>query len=211
MDANEPLFDKMRREFHLDRYRFAVSQVKEKQYACSVILDAACGTGYGADFLKQLEPKTILGIDISSETVEYANNKYGSASCSFRTCDIMEMSDIEDSLFDVVTSFETIEHIDEPIVFLKNIERVMKDDGTLIISTPNKWGPTKDHKFDYDYDLFRDHLERYFHIQDIFIQNSGCMELWTNRNAPRRIEKANSDVIDMAECFIAVCRKKNVS
>ena len=83
----------------------------------------------------------------------------------------------------------------------------MRKGGILIISTPNKWGPTKDHKFDYDYNLLKEHLENYFDIKEIYIQNSGCMELWVNRNAPRRLIKATPENIEQAECFIAICRK----
>ena len=139
---------------------------------------------------------------------KYANKKYGNGHCIFKQCDITDMKELKEGMFDACVSFETIEHIEQPIVFLKNISRVLKNEGILIVSTPNKWGLTKDHKFDYDYELLRDHLERYFHIEDIYVQNSGCMELWVNRGAPRRLVKAMPENIEKAECFIAVCKKK---
>ena len=118
----------------------------------------------------------------------------------------MEMKDFGDRVFDAIVSFETIEHIDQPLVFLGNVRRVLKPNGVLIISTPNKWGLTKDHKVDYDYALLRSHLEQFLSIEAIYVQNSGSLDLWINRGQPRRLEKATADTVEQAECFIAICR-----
>lgn len=208
MDANEPINDERRRFFHKDRYEFAANYLKDMKKDDLFILDAACGTGYGSDILKKAHPQQIIGIDICQKTVAYANKKYGNRQCIFKTCDITDLKDFMDEMFDSIVSFETIEHIEHPIVFLNNLNRVLKKEGILIISTPNKWGLTKDHKFDYDYELLRDHLERFFDIEDIYVQNSGCMELWTNRGAPRRLLRATTpENIEQAECFIAIAKK----
>lgn len=206
MDANVATNDKRRRLFHLDRYEFAAGYLKDIRLKDPVILDAACGTGYGSDILKKINPKMIVGLDISQDAIDYATKKYGNDRCSFKACDILEMAGIEDGSLDAVVSFETIEHIDNPMGFLANINRVLKKGGILIISTPNRWGITKDHKFDYNYELLRDHLERFFKIESIYVQNSGCMELWTNKGAPRRLVRAEPENIEQAECFIAVCK-----
>lgn len=208
MDANEPLYDKRRRLFHIDRYEFAVEYLKDKNKDGLTILDAACGTGYGSDILRRLKPKYIIGLDICPKAVKYAKNKYGNRRCVFQISDIANMNGFKEEMFDAVVSFETIEHIRQPIIFLKNINRVLKKEGILIISTPNKWGSTKDHKFDYDYNLLKDHIERFFKTEDIYVQNSGSMDLWINRGMPRRLVKANKENIEQAECFIAVCKKQ---
>lgn len=207
MDANVAINNESRRLFHIDRYEFAANYLRNKWGDGLVILDAACGTGYGSDIFKKIKPEQIIGIDNCSKTIKYANKKYGNGHCIFKQCDITDMKELKEGMFDACVSFETIEHIEQPIVFLKNISRVLKNEGILIVSTPNKWGLTKDHKFDYDYELLRDHLERYFHIEDIYVENSGCMELWVNRGAPRRLVKAMPENIEKAECFIAVCKK----
>lgn len=206
MDANIATNDRRRRLFHLDRYEFAADCLKSKK--AWTILDAACGTGYGSDILKKSGAREIIGVDISPEAVKYAQKKYGDGICSFKVSDITRLNEFEDSRFDAAVSFETIEHIAEPLVFLQNLSRLLKENGILIVSTPNKWGPTKDHKFDYDYQLLREHIGRFFGIEDTYVQNSGCMELWTNRGAPRRLAKATAENIEQAECFIAVCRKR---
>lgn len=207
MDANTSINDKRRRLFHIDRYKFAANYLKDLDKKGLMILDAACGTGYGSDILKETEPNKIIGVDVSSEAIAYASKKYGNNICIFRVADIMNMAGFDNDMFDAVVSFETIEHIEKPLTFLENVKRLLKRGGIFIVSTPNKWGITNDHKFDYDYELLRDHLERYFHIEDIYVQNSGCMELWVNRGAPRRLVKAMPENIEKAECFIAVCKK----
>jgi len=208
MDANLPINDKRRRDFHKDRYRFAVACLNNMQ-ALS-ILDAACGTGYGSDILKSLRPKYVQGIDICPQTVEYANKKYGNNNCVFKVADITNADHFEAEAFDAAVSFETIEHVEQPVRFLENIRKTLKRNGTLIISTPNEWGKTRDHKFDYDYDSFRADLNTYFKIDQIYVQNSGCLDLWVNRGAPCRLELANPQNIKQAECFIAVCTKKEM-
>lgn len=208
MDANVDLYDKRRRLFHTDRYEFAARRLREKGQKNAILLDAACGTGYGSNILKQINPKGIIGLDICQKTVEYANKKYSDERCLFKVCDIIDMSLFNEGTFDAVISFETIEHLDNPLVFLKNINRILKEKGILIISTPNKWGATRDHKFDYDYKLLREHLDGFFDVEGVYIQNSGCTELWINRGAQRRIAAATPENIEEAECFIAVCCKR---
>ena len=55
---------------HIHRYKFALNYVKSKK-----ILDIACGEGYGSNILSS-EAEKVLGIDISSESINYAKNKY---------------------------------------------------------------------------------------------------------------------------------------
>lgn len=211
MDANDAIYDKRRRIFHIDRYEFAADYLKDKSNDSFTVLDAACGTGYGSDILKRIEPKSIMGIDICSETINYANKKYGNMQCTFKVSDITDMNAFKEKMFDAVVSFETIEHIEMPTIFLENVKRVLKKEGILIISTPNKWGSIKDHKIDYDYSMLKNHLERFFNIEDIYVQNSGSMDLWINRGMPRRLVKTDTENIEQAECFITVCKNRHNS
>lgn len=118
---------------HIQRYRFAVEWVKDKK-----VLDAACGEGYGSRLLSQYA-ETVVGMDLDQTAVDNANEKYGTKKLSFIQGNI-ESLPFEDATFDVVVSFETIEHVDEKTqkMFLQEIQRVLKTDGVLIMSTPNK-------------------------------------------------------------------------
>ena len=207
MDANETINDRARRQFHKDRYVFARDTLRAAGFSQAKILDCACGTGYGSAILKEAVSQ-VVGVDIDQEAVHYATSKYGASSINFKQADVTQMKSLEKNSFDAAVSFETIEHISEPLLFLENIHALLKSNGLLIISTPNKWGPTRDHRFDYDYALFRQHLEKFFSIEEMYVQNSGCMDLWVNRGASRRLIKATSDTIEQAECFLAVCRKR---
>lgn len=118
---------------HMQRYYAIQDIVKGK-----VVLDAACGEGYGTNMLSEYALK-VYGLDIDEETIEHAKEKYTKANIEYQQGSIEELP-FPNDYFDVVASFETIEHVNEEIQakFLKEIKRVLKADGTLIMSTPNK-------------------------------------------------------------------------
>ena len=118
---------------HLCRYRFARHLTKNK-----VVLDAACGSGYGSWEMSTVAQK-VTGVDICEESIEYAKEKYVADNLEYVVGSIANLP-FQNEQFDVVVSFETIEHVDEVTqnLFLKEIRRVLKKDGLLIMSTPNK-------------------------------------------------------------------------
>ena len=119
---------------HFHRYNALEMLVKGKK-----VLDAACGEGYGSKILSQF-CDSIVGIDIDELTINNAKNKYkDKKNMSFINSSIEKLP-FSDNTFDVVVSFETIEHVNEIIQdkFLKEVSRVLKDGGIFIISTPNK-------------------------------------------------------------------------
>ena len=118
---------------HLHRYNIISDLVKDK-----VVLDIACGTGYGSEILSQ-NAKYVYGVDISKETIDYCNENYKRDNLSYMEGSISEIP-IENNSIDAIVSFETIEHVTEELQeqFLREIPRVLKEDGILIISTPDK-------------------------------------------------------------------------
>jgi len=131
-------------ECHLNRYRFAARYVKDK-----VVLDLGCGTGSGTKILKDAGAKLILGIDISEESIKYANKKYRNTGCLFSYGDILNAAELQDCLkretgrtgfekADAVVCLEAIEHMTDPLLLLQNIYRILKPEGIAILSTPNK-------------------------------------------------------------------------
>ena len=119
---------------HLQRYLSLLSTVKGLD-----VLDVACGEGYGSNLMSGTA-NSVTGVDISQEAVEHANGRYHRDNLRFLQGSATDLSMFEDASFDAVVSFETIEHIDEPSqkAFLKEIGRVLRPDGFLIMSTPDK-------------------------------------------------------------------------
>ena len=121
---------------HYHRYLAVIEFLKKN--SDKVVLDAASGSGYGTNLMSKFSKK-VYGIDISIEAVEYAKNNFSRDNIEFLNSSI-ESLPFEDNTIDVIVSFETIEHVDLTAQnkFLNEINRVLKKDGVLIISTPNK-------------------------------------------------------------------------
>ena len=110
-------FDRIITE-HITRYEWAAAQCKGK-----TVLDAASGSGYGTKMLREVA-KSAIGVDASEEAVEYSGE-------GFSVCDLER--DFPTGEFDVVVSFETIEHLADPSKFLCNCAQHAK---TLLFSIP---------------------------------------------------------------------------
>jgi len=120
---------------HLGRYKFASRFVKDK-----LCLDLGCGTGYGSSFLVKKGAKTVVGGDKSEKALFYAKSCYKSKqrkSLEFVYLNATSLPFL-DSSFDVVISFELIEHLKNYERFLLEIKRVLKRGGVLILSTPSR-------------------------------------------------------------------------
>jgi len=115
---------------HIARYIFANNYVQNK-----IVLDAACGSGYGSYMMAQTA-KTVYGVDISDTALNMANKLYHAENTIYSKGDIRILN-FKNNTFDVVVSFETIEHILQGSEFLRECHRVLKPGGLLIISTPN--------------------------------------------------------------------------
>ena len=119
---------------HWERYKFACPFAEGKK-----VLSVACGTGYGEYyFTSQGKASRVLGLDYSQEAIEYARKKYHHLNLSYLNMDARDLGSLESSSFDLVVSFETIEHLDEDKKFLRELKRICKPGGIIILSTPNK-------------------------------------------------------------------------
>jgi SAM-dependent methyltransferase len=115
---------------HLKRYEFARSFCAGKR-----VLDAACGVGYGTASLAAVASH-VVGVDLDLESVAYATQRYGAANVVFVHGDVTALP-FPAASFDVVCSFETIEHVDVPEQALDEFARVLRPNGLLIASTPH--------------------------------------------------------------------------
>jgi SAM-dependent methyltransferase len=124
-------------EEHLERYRFA-----SKFAAGRRCLDIACGAGYGSRMLFDSGAKYVLGADISEKNIQFAKEKYLDnktiGKLDYRIQNLEIENNTNEYLFDLVVSFETIEHINADILGLKNLFNSLCNGGFLIISSPNR-------------------------------------------------------------------------
>ena len=93
--------------------------------------------GYGSKILHDAGPYEIYGCDISMETIKYAENNFGNKNTNFQIMDAGTIG-FKDESFDCIISLETIEHLQNFQNAFQEFYRLLKKDGILIISTPNK-------------------------------------------------------------------------
>jgi len=113
------------------RYEFAARYVEGKR-----VLDMGCGEGYGSAMLAERAGQ-MVGTDCSKEVIAHAAAKYPLPNVEFR-CMPAEKQSFPDESFDVVVCLELIEHVEDYVAVMEQMHRVLKPEGTLIISTPNK-------------------------------------------------------------------------
>ena len=137
---------------HLGRYYFARYFASNK-----AVLDLSSGEGFGTALLAQTA-KNVLGVDISTEVIEFSKNKYIKDNLKFIQGNGSNIPIDGTKIFDLISSFETIEHIveKEQILMIEEFERLLKDDGLLIISTPN---------YEYTHDILK--YENPYHKKEL--------------------------------------------
>jgi len=116
---------------HIARYIFAKRYVLKK-----LALDAGCGAAHGV-YLLASDCHAVIGIDISVTALTYARRYHSGDNIEFLAQDATNLG-FKSETFDVVLSFEVIEHLKSHRAYLREIRRVLKDGGILLISTPNK-------------------------------------------------------------------------
>lgn len=153
---------------HFARYNAVLNRVHPKH----AVLDVGCGTGYGTFFLSLLA-KSVHGIDKSQEALEYASKNYGRDNITFLKHDIESDEGLK-LKFDLIISFEVIEHLD-PDKFFEFIRKSMKPTGVLIFSTPIVGKPTERpenyfHRFEWTTEQFMNEIVSRFRTYQIFEQ-----------------------------------------
>lgn len=128
-DANSSFYFIKKNQI-LGRYNFAKKFVKNKR-----VLDIACGEGIGS-FLLSKDAKEVLGVDNDKVLINTNTKKYIRKNLSF-CIDNAENLKMKRK-FDVVVSFETIEHLYNPEKFIITLKNILNKKGLLILSTPNR-------------------------------------------------------------------------
>ncbi|KYQ66677.1 hypothetical protein AXH09_26675 [Pseudomonas aeruginosa] len=170
-----------RSDAHVARYLWAEKYVRQGDR----VLDAACGLGYGSYALAELSKASkITGVDGSDYGVDYARENFCSLSpkLDFFAGYLPEcLAKYPDGHFDVIVSFETLEHVEHPEALLTEFHRLLSPGGRIVVSVPNDWSdetgedPNPFHLHVYTLDKLRAQIKQHFIPEALFQQiASGC-------------------------------------
>jgi len=141
---------------HYHRYAFAQSMARGQR-----VLDAACGEGYGSALLAT-EAASVLGLDVSTAAVEHARRRYAGSGARFECADVTALDHLPDASFDLIVSFETLEHLQAQEQMLRGFKRLLAPGGLLLVSTPDKRNYSELPGFNNEHhvrELYRDEFE----------------------------------------------------
>ncbi len=116
-------------QLHQLRYQIVAGFVAHRR-----VLDIACGVGYGSDHLSRAGAASVTGVDLSPEAITYAQAHYSRTGLTFRQGDAEQFESSD--LYDMIVSFETLEHLEDPTGFLKRIHALLSPKGYLFLSVP---------------------------------------------------------------------------
>ncbi len=125
------LWDKVRAEELNRRVVKMIAPAHEKR-----ILEIGCGIGRTVSYIDGC--REFIGTDLSEEAVSQANREFANRpDVRFFVMDAMNL-EFEDDYFDVVIAKEVIEHLLQPELALREAFRVLKHDGVLLLTSPNR-------------------------------------------------------------------------
>ena len=153
---------------HKQRYEWAA-----KYCIGQKVLDVACGIGYGSEILRASGATKVIGVDIEVAAISNGNENQA----LFTNADACKLP-FADRSFDVIVSFETIEHVKEPEALLREFTRVLKRGGVCICSSPNRdfqpYSGQKEvnpfHISEMNYSEFEQLFTRYFSVSERYSQ-----------------------------------------
>jgi 2-polyprenyl-3-methyl-5-hydroxy-6-metoxy-1,4-benzoquinol methylase len=170
---------------HVYRYRFARPYVRGRR-----VLDIACGEGYGSKGMLMAGARSVIGVDVSVDAVAHAKATYGVDARMGNA----ENIPVDDGSVDVVVSFETIEHLPNPLRFIDKCARVLSRQGVLVISTPNSdvygRGGNEFHcsemtELEFTTALRRRFLAIALYSQSVTWAKSGTVRSWASSNSSK--------------------------
>ena len=137
---------------HLHRYYLARELAAGKD-----VLDIASGEGYGSIILAEVA-LSVVGVDASKEVIRHATERYHRSNVHFKhgACSHIPLPDAS---IDLIVSFETIEHHDEHHEMMREFVRVLRPDGLVIISSPDKAEYSDKPQFDNS-----------FHVKELYFE-----------------------------------------
>ncbi len=134
------------------------------------ILDVGCSQGIVPIILGR-EGKKVIGIDLQKESIDYANNELLKENDSVKKCvefihnDFIN-NDFTEHSFDSIIMSEVLEHLTDPVRFVKRASELLKKDGLLVVTVPFGINDFFDHKKTYFGKALFDEVSEYFDVID---------------------------------------------
>ena len=116
---------------HLSLYAFASQWASGAQ-----VLDAGSGSGYGSAYLAEAGAARVWGIDVSPKAVEFSRHHFDRPHLTFQVMDLSGPLAFADRQFDLIYTSNTLEHIANVAVFLREAWRLLAPGGRLVLAVP---------------------------------------------------------------------------
>ena len=201
---------------HFARYAFAGRYAQGRR-----VLDLGCGTGYGAAELARSGARSVIGVDFAADAVQHARGHYQDAAFVQGSATALPFAA---AAFELIVSFEVIEHLTDWPEMLAEARRVLAPDGLFVVSTPNRIvyaqtrgrvGPNPYHHHEFEYDEFQQALEQHFRSVDVWLEDPTEGVAFrparaVGASAAARFESA-SDTPQNATFFLALCSQREIS
>lgn len=181
--VNNPLLSTVHLSNYLAVARIIESLVEKKSNLAKIrILGVGEGAGVFAYYLASvLKPEAYLATDYQRQLVNYGRAILSGDPLTFARIDATIMASIKNDSFDVIVACEFIEHIStkDLVAFLKECRRVLRKDGVVVTTTPNrgchpgeKFSNYPHHFTEFTTDdlhsLIKSHLAKHFKQHTIF-------------------------------------------
>jgi SAM-dependent methyltransferase len=98
------------------------------------ILEVGSGLGY-LTYAMAKRGHDVVGLDISTESVRRATELYGEM---FVCAELADYAEVHKSSFDIIILAELIEHVPDIWGLFANLDKLLKEGGDIVITTPNK-------------------------------------------------------------------------
>lgn len=117
---------------HAASYQFAEKFCENKE-----VLDLGCGSGYGSFRIANIA-RRVCAVDVAGDAIQYAVEKYARSNLTFSQIAPDVALPYQSNSFDVVLSFQVIEHVSNHHEYLAEAARVLKKNGVLVLITPDR-------------------------------------------------------------------------
>ncbi len=122
------IYHLVRSQMILKKAKLTINNAKRTN---GTVLDYGCGIGYFLDEMKK-NGFSVQGIEINDDARKFAASNFG-----LETFPPSKINDFTDASFDIITAWHSLEHVDGTYKMLKQINRILSENGTFVVALPN--------------------------------------------------------------------------